>query len=165
MAKKNVINQNGTINIKRTQIEKIGQKTYIHFEDESYRELDDEIIKHLITSLSYISKIKGDIAPGTDEQYYLSISRPKILAFFVHNDKTNTYSIVLMDDFKIVNDFIRFDESKDYLSVKEFAKIHNKSPQRIRDLCVRGILIGAYKDGRDWKIPRFSEYPKWGYGK
>lgn len=42
-----------------------------------------------------------------------------------------------------------------YLSVAEYARLHDVSPQTVRRLCAARLIDGAEKDMKDdWRIPR-----------
>lgn len=43
-----------------------------------------------------------------------------------------------------------------YISSYEAAEVMEKTPRYITHLCQEGRISGAYKDGKDWKIPRES---------
>lgn len=47
----------------------------------------------------------------------------------------------------------------EYLSVDEFAKLWHISNRSIRNYCAKGLIEGAVKVGKTWKIPKFSEKP------
>ena len=47
-----------------------------------------------------------------------------------------------------------------YMTVKETATRWNISDRRVRMLCMCGKIKGAYKEGREWKIPRDAKKPE-----
>lgn len=47
-----------------------------------------------------------------------------------------------------------------YMTVKETATEWNISDRRVRMLCMCGKVKGAYKEGREWKIPRDAKKPE-----
>ena len=47
-----------------------------------------------------------------------------------------------------------------YMTVKETATKWNISDRRVRMLCMCGKVKGAYKEGREWKIPRDAKKPE-----
>ena len=47
-----------------------------------------------------------------------------------------------------------------YMTVKETATKWNISDRRVRMLCMCGKIKGAYKEGREWKIPRDAKKPE-----
>ena len=47
-----------------------------------------------------------------------------------------------------------------YMTVKETATRWNISDRRVRMLCMCGKVKGAYKEGREWKIPRDAKKPE-----
>ena len=47
-----------------------------------------------------------------------------------------------------------------YLTVPEFAKLHNKQNAVVRRLCQNGRIEGAVLKGKTWIIPETSSYPK-----
>ena len=47
----------------------------------------------------------------------------------------------------------------DTISVKEAALRWDLAERTIRGLCNRGNIPGAYKTGRDWKIPADAQRP------
>ena len=46
-----------------------------------------------------------------------------------------------------------------YITVKQAAKNWGISDRRIRVLCSEGKIIGAYREGRSWKVPADAEKP------
>lgn len=48
------------------------------------------------------------------------------------------------------------DYSVQYISSYEAAEVMEKTPRYITHLCQEGRISGAYKDGKDWKIPKES---------
>ncbi len=62
-----------------------------------------------------------------------------------------------------INDFIRDYKSRNrkspqiedvqYISVNEYAERIKRSPITIREMCKRGEIEGAIKDGKLWRIP------------
>lgn len=46
-----------------------------------------------------------------------------------------------------------------FITVKEAAEKWGISDRRIRVLCSEGKIIGAYQEGRSWKIPADAEKP------
>ena len=47
-----------------------------------------------------------------------------------------------------------------YMTVKETATKWNISDRRVRMLCMCGKIKGAYKEGREWKIPFDAKKPE-----
>ena len=47
-----------------------------------------------------------------------------------------------------------------YLSVNEIAKKWNVSERSVRNYCSQGRVLGAFLDGKTWKIPENSEKPE-----
>ena len=47
-----------------------------------------------------------------------------------------------------------------YITVKETATRWNISDRRVRMLCMCGKIKGAYKEGREWKIPLDAKKPE-----
>ena len=47
-----------------------------------------------------------------------------------------------------------------YMTVKETATRWNISDRRVRMLCMCGKIKGAYKEGREWKIPLDAKKPE-----
>ena len=47
-----------------------------------------------------------------------------------------------------------------YMTVKETATRWNISDRRVRMLCMCGKIKGAYKEGREWKIPIDAKKPE-----
>lgn len=50
----------------------------------------------------------------------------------------------------------------EYISVSEFAKLHNVSERTIRNYCAVGKIAGATLVGKSWMIPADAELPKRG---
>lgn len=46
-----------------------------------------------------------------------------------------------------------------YVSVVEYAKLHNKSAERVKVLCREGRIAGAFKNGKVWFVPSDASYP------
>ena len=47
-----------------------------------------------------------------------------------------------------------------YLSVTEIAKKWDMSERSVRNYCVRGRVIGAFRTGKTWRIPENAEKPE-----
>lgn len=47
----------------------------------------------------------------------------------------------------------------DYIPIAEFAKQIGLTANAVRRKCMRGMLPGAIKMGRDWFVPKGAEYP------
>lgn len=45
-----------------------------------------------------------------------------------------------------------------YISVAEYAKLHNKSPESVKKKCQNGTLKTAMKIGRNWIIDKNEPY-------
>lgn len=50
--------------------------------------------------------------------------------------------------------------NSEYITVQEYAKMHNKGEARIKVLCSEYLLSGAVKRGSRWFIPINAPYPK-----
>ena len=49
---------------------------------------------------------------------------------------------------------------KDYMTIKETAKLWNVSPRQVQTLCSNGKIDGVLKFGNAWAIPKDAERPK-----
>ena len=49
---------------------------------------------------------------------------------------------------------------KDYMTIKETAKLQKVSPRWVQTLCTNGKIDGALKFGNAWAIPKDAERPK-----
>ncbi len=47
-----------------------------------------------------------------------------------------------------------------YLTISEYAKLHEKQPTSVRRMCQTGRIDGAIIKGKTWLIPASSPYPK-----
>ena len=49
---------------------------------------------------------------------------------------------------------------EDYVTIQEYAKLHNRYETRIKKLCQEGRIPGAVKKGNRWFVPKNAPYPQ-----
>lgn len=75
-----------------------------------------------------------------------------------------TLAVVINERQLIILDFTPFKtllgySDINYLSVQEYAQLHNKSIEIIKVFCRQNRIIGAQKIGKSWIIPEDAPYP------
>lgn len=61
------------------------------------------------------------------------------------------------------NPFVALVESvadEDYITIQEYAKLHDRYETRIKKLCQEGRIPGAVKKGNRWFVPKNAPYPQ-----
>ncbi len=51
-------------------------------------------------------------------------------------------------------------KESNFITVQEYAALHNKKPAIVRRCCQNGRIIGAIQKGKTWLIPANSPYPQ-----
>jgi len=59
----------------------------------------------------------------------------------------------------LISKYIHMEDRYRYISVDEYAKLHNRSKEMIRAYCRKGLLPGAIKFGKSYLIPKDAIYP------
>lgn len=157
---------------------------------EYYSQTKEEIIKEFKSHYNYYKK-NSDLESQSKEQKekYLklckkflnkleSLNLPKLTddwwcyCYLLKNDSIDL-GLSFCENFKIENDeiveatfldeYILLSVKCDYMSVSEYAKLHNVTEVTVRQWIRRGKIRSAKKQGRDWIIPDIADKPQRGF--
>lgn len=121
--------------------------------DGSIKNADKKALKELLVFFKSSEKIKGKDGKWSDEVKRMEDHPGETLAYVNSN---NVLCIV-------ENPFIELLQSiadDEYITLHEYAELHNRNDNRIKALCREGRLEGAIKKSGKWFIPKNSPYPK-----
>ena len=71
-------------------------------------------------------------------------------------DENDTLHVVNSELFRMLFE----NKESNYITVPEYATLHNKKPAIVRRFCQNGRIIGAIQKGNTWLIPANSPYPQ-----
>lgn len=123
---------------------------------------DKAEIRHILFDFNRIEKVEKSIANSESANMWFD-KYPDIVAY-----PGETLAYVTDNLQLVIIDFapfsILFEQSEtvfdDFITVLEYAEMHDKSVEQIKVFCRKGRIVGAKKVGRDWLIPRNAMYPR-----
>ena len=114
----------------------------------------DDDLRRILTSFSKPHLFKGRDGFWNGEVVRMEDAPGETLAYV--DDK---YKLVVLNE-QAFTSIVQLPTK--YISVSEYAQIHNKCRATIKNLCVAGKLPGAYKNSSGWLIPADVPYPEEG---
>ena len=72
---------------------------------------------------------------------------------------TDAYNLVIMDFSIFAPLLTETYKENSYISLGEYAALHGRSREMIKDFCQKGRIIGAQKKANRWLIPKDAPYP------
>lgn len=125
--------------------------------DGSIIDADINNLYYLLTEFSKagsLDKLKDGEQKWNDECLDMALYPGENYAYI-----TDNFQLVIIDFLPFRKVLTNFNSSNKMISTAEYADLHDKSPEQIKVLCRAGRIIGAKKEGPNWRIPEDAPYP------
>lgn len=117
----------------------------------SILDVDQATLASLLTSFQNPNDFKGTSDMWSSIAPYMDEIKGETLAYV-----DDRYNLVILSE----EAFSSIVKQNEYISVSEYAAKHDKCRATIKNLCVAGRLMGAYKTSSGWLIPSDTPYPE-----
>lgn len=126
-------------------------KLFIYCLNGTIMAVDDDALIKLLTSFDKPHLFKG--TDGVWNKHFADMSEVvgETLAYV-----DDTKKLVVLNN-NVFSGVLK--ETKQYVSVTEYAKMHGKCRASVKNMCKEGRIEGIYKTSSGWLIPSDAPYP------
>lgn len=126
----------------------------LYCEDGTTLEADEALLRTLFISFQSTSIFKGGKEKWSSTTDRIEKAPGRTLAYINESDE------LCITDANPFYSLISSVGKEEYITLKEYADLHNKGVARIKLLCANNLLAGAVFKGGCWFIPINAPYPK-----
>ena len=135
----------------KLRVLRIGSNVFLYCANGSIKKANDEDLIQVLTGFSHPRKFRGSDGFWNYDHSNMEDAAGETLAYV---DDANHLVILNEKTFAgVVKAPVK------YISVTEYADLHNKDRGTIKKICASGKIPGAYKTSSGWLIPEGTPYP------